>query len=139
MTSRNCVFVIFIVLQFCAIIDAGMYKEHGEKATKHLKQWAREVADLHGEMFSNCSCPPDSPIDEPHQFCGYEMMRNSGSANPCKDQAIYRCMDPQPWMGIQAKDCTKLKDDDGKSLPIHKCGHVPSGKAPTARRCLPTK
>jgi hypothetical protein len=48
MTSRNRVFVIFIVLQFCAIIDAGMYKGHGENATKHLKQWARHVADLQG-------------------------------------------------------------------------------------------
>jgi hypothetical protein len=85
MTSRNCVFVIFIVLQFCAIIDAGMYKGHEEKATKHLKQWAGQVADLHGEMFSNCSCPPDSPINEPRQFCGYEMKRKSSSANPSKD------------------------------------------------------
>jgi hypothetical protein len=139
MTSRNCIFGIFIFLQFCAIIDAGMYKGFGENTTRFMKQWAREVAELHGEMLSNCSCPPDSPIDEPHQFCGYEMMKKSSSVNSCKDQAIYRCMDPHPWMGIQAKDCTKLKDENGKFLPIHKCGHVPSGKAPTARRCLPIK
>jgi hypothetical protein len=142
MTLRNCILVILIGLKLCAIIDTTKNTGDiivGERAEKHLKEWAREIATVMGETASNCSCPPDSPKDKAHLFCGYEMKRKSSSANPCEDQAIYRCMDPHPWKGIQQKDCAKLKDDNGKSLPIHKCGPVLSGKAPTARLCFPIK
>jgi hypothetical protein len=72
------------------------------------------------------------------------MKGRSSGANPCEDQAIYRCMDPHPWKGIQQKDCTKLKDKKTKkNLPAHKCGPDPDpsehAKAPTYRECLPTK
>jgi hypothetical protein len=140
--SRNCIFVILIGLKLCAIIDTTMNTGDiivGERAEKHLREWAREIATVMGEAASNCSCPPDSPKDEAHLFCGYEMKGRSSGANPCEDQAIYRCMDPHPWKGIQQKDCTKLKDKKTKkSLPAHKCGPHPAGYAPKSRQCLPT-
>jgi hypothetical protein len=126
-------FVIFGA--FLAVTDALVNTKFGQNATNFMKKWAREATKGHGEKYSNCSCPPDAPIDDSHEFCGYEIKSKTTNVNPCKDQTYYRCMDPYPWKAIEVEDCTQLKDVKNKPLPVRECGFLPSGRAPTGRSC----
>jgi hypothetical protein len=104
-------FVIAISLWFACVEGEDRY----DKIRKELKQVSRKARPFRGEKESNCSCPFDAPVDDFHEYCGYEIKNKTSSKNLCKDQTKYRCMDPYPWMAIELKDCNNLRGEKKRS------------------------
>jgi hypothetical protein len=99
----------------------------------------RKPRQFLGERVSNCSGPLDAPVYDYHEYCGYdsyEINNKTRHTNLCKDQTKYRCMDRYPWMAIEMYDCTNLRGEKKKKLPIHRCSRILSGEAPRARECF---
>jgi hypothetical protein len=126
-------FVIVICLLFTCLVG----DERFNKIIYEGKQRSRKPRPFLGERVSNCSCPSDAPVDDYHQYCGYEIKNKTSNTNLCKDQTKYRCMDPYPWMAIEMYDCTNLRGEKKEKLPIQHCSRFPNGEAPRARECFP--
>jgi hypothetical protein len=127
-------FVIAISLWLACV--EGDDDAYSKKLIYKAKQDSRKPRQFQGERVSNCSCPLDAPVDDYHEYCGYEMKNKTSNKDFCKDQTKYRCMDPYPWMAIEMYDCTNLRGEKKKKLPIHRCSRIPNGEAPRARECF---
>jgi hypothetical protein len=138
MTQIKWDFFIFAISLWFACVEGveGEEDRHSE-IRKQLKQQSRTPEKFLREKYSNCSCPSDAPVDDYHEYCGYEIMNKTSRTNLCKDQTRYRCMDPYPWMAIEIKDCTNLRvRGEKKKLPIHHCSPYPDGETPRGRNCF---
>jgi hypothetical protein len=126
----------FFVLAFCLWLTYVVGQSKWSKTIKQLKEDNRKPERNHGEKWSNCSCPSDALVDEAQELCGYEIQNRTSNTNICEAQSIYRCMDPYPWVAIEKKDCTNLRGEKRKKLPVHHCLQLPNGYAPRARECV---
>jgi hypothetical protein len=132
-------FFIFAISLWSACVE-GQGDDRHSKMVYEAKQDSRTPEKFLREKYSNCSCPLDAPVDDYHEYCGYEIKKKTSSKNLCKDQTKYRCMDPYPWMAIEMYDCTNLRGEKNKKLPIHHCSRYPDGETPRGRECfLPKK
>jgi hypothetical protein len=125
-------FFIALSLWFACVEGDDGY----DKIRYKVKQNSRKARPYLGEKVSNCSCPSDAPVDDYHEYCGYEMKNRTRKSNFCKDQTKYRCMDPYPWMAIEMYDCINLRGDNNKKLPVHHCSRYPDGETPRGRDCF---
>jgi hypothetical protein len=127
----------FFVIAIFLWISCVEGETRHEAIRNKIKLASRKPDKFLGEKASNCSCPLDAPVDEIHEYCGYEMKNRTSKSILCKDQTKYRCMDPYPWMAIEIEDCTNLRGDKKEKLPVHHCSRYPDGdEMPRARNCF---